>query len=313
MRIETKAKLEYLKGTKSAIADALVEKGQTVSSTDTFRSYADKVRAIKSGGGFEPGIYFKPSVIPPPTNYTHKRFQLNGELYAIWYNSNGAGYANRLSKWDGSKWVSVLTSQLDYMDGTSWMSLEHNGKTHFFSAGEKQNHWVFDGTSFTKSTKTPSTYYKSWPFIYQGKMIMYLSGDGCLYEWNDATSTWVSLGATGITDYAFWFAHNDEVYAVKSKILYQYIGGTLTQIATLSYNGSYWRIYNGKAYCFDNSRNGEAYSIDLTTCAETVYTIPKGNTVCSEIPNDLSLGYYTGSSGDSYMPFFDVTVIEEEG
>lgn len=313
MNTKTQNKLDYLADTKAAIASALVEKGQTVSSTDTFRSYADKVRAIKSGGGLEPGIYFKPSVIPPPTNYKHKRFKLNGELYAIWYNSTGNGYANRLSKWDGSKWVSVLTSQLGTMDGTGWMSLEHNGKTHFFSSSETKRHWVFDGTSFTESTETPSAYYKSWPFTYQGKMIMYISGDGCLYEWNDATSTWASLGATGITSYANWFAHNDDVYAIKSNKLYQYIGGSLFQIATVSFGGYLYRIYNGKAYCFDRSSSGKAYVIDLTSYAEIVYTIPKGNILCSEIPNDLSLGYYTGSSGDSYMPFFDVTVIEEEG
>lgn len=312
MRIETKAKLDYLKGTKSAIADALVEKGQTVSSTDTFRSYADKVRAIKSGGGFEPGIYFKPPVIPPPTNYRHRRFQLNGELYACWYNSSGSGGINRISKWNGGTWDSVSTTQYN-ADSTSHELCEHNGKVHFFSGGEVKLHWIFNGTSFTEATQTPAAYYKSWPFIYQGKMIVYTSGDGCLYEWNDATSTWASLGATGFTGYAYWFAHNDEVYAVKSNILYQYIGGTLTQIATLSYSGVYWRIYNGKAYCFDNSRNGKAYSIDLTTYAETVYTIPKGNTTCAVIPNDLSLGYYTGSNGNSYMPFFDVTVIEDEG
>ena len=41
-------KLQYLNATKEAIAAALVEKGQTVSSSDTFRSYAEKVRNIST-------------------------------------------------------------------------------------------------------------------------------------------------------------------------------------------------------------------------------------------------------------------------
>lgn len=51
MREETRTKLDYLAETKSLIKSALVEKGQTVADTDTFRSYADKIRAISGGGG----------------------------------------------------------------------------------------------------------------------------------------------------------------------------------------------------------------------------------------------------------------------
>lgn len=43
---KTELKLAYLQGTKDEIKAALIEKGQTVADTDTFRSYADKVRAI---------------------------------------------------------------------------------------------------------------------------------------------------------------------------------------------------------------------------------------------------------------------------
>lgn len=43
-------KFAYLKETKALIKSALIEKGQTVSDTDTFRSYADKILAIQGGG-----------------------------------------------------------------------------------------------------------------------------------------------------------------------------------------------------------------------------------------------------------------------
>ena len=44
-------KLTYLSGTKDAIKQAIIGKGVEVSDTDTFRSYADKIEAIQSGGG----------------------------------------------------------------------------------------------------------------------------------------------------------------------------------------------------------------------------------------------------------------------
>lgn len=44
MRIETKAKLDYLQETKSLIKTALNEKGIAISDTDTFRSFADSIR-----------------------------------------------------------------------------------------------------------------------------------------------------------------------------------------------------------------------------------------------------------------------------
>lgn len=44
-------KLEYLNETKQAIKTAIVEKGVEVADTDTFRSYADKIAEIQTGGG----------------------------------------------------------------------------------------------------------------------------------------------------------------------------------------------------------------------------------------------------------------------
>ena len=45
-------KISYLEQTKREIADAIVEKGQTVVyDSDPFRSYANKIKEINSGGG----------------------------------------------------------------------------------------------------------------------------------------------------------------------------------------------------------------------------------------------------------------------
>lgn len=43
-------KLTYLNATKAAIKNAIVNKGVSVSDTDTFRSYADKIASIETGG-----------------------------------------------------------------------------------------------------------------------------------------------------------------------------------------------------------------------------------------------------------------------
>lgn len=46
-------KLEYLKGSKAAIKQAIINKGVSVADTDTFRSYADKIGTIKTGGNLQ--------------------------------------------------------------------------------------------------------------------------------------------------------------------------------------------------------------------------------------------------------------------
>ena len=43
-------KLQYLKDTKDAIMNAIIEKGIEITSSDTFRSYADKIKGITSVG-----------------------------------------------------------------------------------------------------------------------------------------------------------------------------------------------------------------------------------------------------------------------
>lgn len=46
-------KLTYLNGTKTAIKNAIINKGVSVSDTDTFRSYASKIESMQTGGGVD--------------------------------------------------------------------------------------------------------------------------------------------------------------------------------------------------------------------------------------------------------------------
>lgn len=41
--------LNYMEDTKNLIKQAIIEKGQSVTDEDTFRSYKDKIKAIKTG------------------------------------------------------------------------------------------------------------------------------------------------------------------------------------------------------------------------------------------------------------------------
>lgn len=257
------------------------------------------------GGSLPAGMYFTASSNKSPTNYRHKRFMYNGELYATWYNAAGSGYANRLSKWNGSAWESVLSSQLSTMDGTNWGACEYNGKMHFI---EGKSHYVFDGTTFTKSTDLPAMGYGD-PVIYQGKIVTYVGSEGSLYEWDDTNSVWVSMAKLANNSYTYYapFTYNDTLYLEESNKLYIYDNGVMTEVASVSGGSDNWRIYNGKAVSF---KFGKAYFVDLSTYAETTYTIPNGNYIESVIPNDLSFGYYTSSSSNNYMAFFDVIVNE---
>ena len=41
--------LNYIQDTKALIKQAIINKGQTITDNDTFRSYKDKIAAIKTG------------------------------------------------------------------------------------------------------------------------------------------------------------------------------------------------------------------------------------------------------------------------
>ena len=68
-------KLAYLNDTKSLIRNAIIDKGVAVSTTDTFRSYAEKIGLIQSGGssesgGLDLGPYTDPTIDYNITNQT---------------------------------------------------------------------------------------------------------------------------------------------------------------------------------------------------------------------------------------------------
>ena len=93
--IITNNKLDYLEIVKSDIKSAIIEKGQEVSDTDTFRSYADKIRSISGGGSnvepeitvlLEPmtiGMFEDTGSTHPTTNDALYRFETDQAPVAI--------------------------------------------------------------------------------------------------------------------------------------------------------------------------------------------------------------------------------------
>ena len=78
-------KLAYLEETKGLIKEAIIAKGVSVSDEDTFRSYANKIKTIQSGGslaGAPSGIRFNNSTFTTvPTEiipYLEQQTDLNG-------------------------------------------------------------------------------------------------------------------------------------------------------------------------------------------------------------------------------------------
>ena len=63
--------LDYLNETKDLIKQALIDKEQPVSDTDTFRSYADKIRAIESGMDTSDATATPEDLISPKTAYVN--------------------------------------------------------------------------------------------------------------------------------------------------------------------------------------------------------------------------------------------------
>ena len=60
-------KLTYLSATKNAILQAIIAKGVEVTDTDTFRSYADKISSIQTGGGGTVNL-------PDGTRFSYSKF-----------------------------------------------------------------------------------------------------------------------------------------------------------------------------------------------------------------------------------------------
>lgn len=113
-------KVQYIEGTKQAIKKAIKNKGVEVSDTDTFRSYAEKIKEIGSGSGGGSSVaeyeYIKTGGIAtyPETPYTEGAswFYTDANAYKEGNNVFNAycGYASATALFDGNEETSYSPS-----------------------------------------------------------------------------------------------------------------------------------------------------------------------------------------------------------
>lgn len=111
-------KLEYLYVTKDKIAEAIQEKGVDVSTSDTFRSYADKIKSIKTSSGIPYTINNKIPIQkiegPEMEGSDTSIITTNGETYVISYDFN-ENHEYNFNNFDTSLLTS-LSASYEYME-----------------------------------------------------------------------------------------------------------------------------------------------------------------------------------------------------
>ena len=109
-------KLQYLKGTKDAIMNAIIEKGVEITSSDTFRSYADKIAQI-SGSKATNVITENVSVRPTVRDVMKTKTRINA--YSLVTSSNvtigsDVSIQGDLATFSGSQEKNLINLNMDY-------------------------------------------------------------------------------------------------------------------------------------------------------------------------------------------------------
>lgn len=118
-------KLQYLKDTKDAIMNAIIEKGVEITSSDTFRSYADKIKDIVSGSNATNVITENVGVRPTIRDAMKTKTRINA--YSFVNNPNvtigsDVFVQGDLATFSGSAETNLINLNMDYF-------LHENGNT----------------------------------------------------------------------------------------------------------------------------------------------------------------------------------------
>lgn len=169
-------KLNKLLSTKADIKAAITEKGQAVAGTDTFASYADKIRAIETASR---GMEWAESAMPG-TGWFSIAYG-NGVFVAISNGTQKAAYST-----DGGKtWTEASMPSRRY-----WQSVTYGGGIFLAVAGETQEAaYSTDGGKTWTETSLPSSSF--WEKLdYGGGVFVALSTVGKLAYSTDGGKTW---------------------------------------------------------------------------------------------------------------------------
>lgn len=289
MDVKTQKKLNYLDETKQLLRAAIVEKGQTISDADPFRSYAKKISGI-SGGSLPAGVYWEPENIRCPTNYYQQWFEYGGELYAAALPGAGEGNKWVIYKYSNGAWEKVVQdaskASVSTPKGNVYM-IEFDGMMHFFG-NDKHNHGTFDGTTAASKNDLPG--YCISACVHQGKIHAYVRTDGCIYQWNSAEDTWSVVADIDAATYHYYyiFSANNSLYAVYSDVLYEIVDGVKVEVAKLTKFKK--QMYADGAKYFYTADANSSYG------AEEVHVfdlVSKTDTLLGYAPN--------GGAGESFL------------
>lgn len=300
MDIQTQKKLDYLEETKQLLREAIEEMGQTVTDTDPFRSYAEKIRAAKpvlqdktitengtytadegydglravtvdvagSGGGSLPAGCYWSQDSTPPLNYPNSHFVFNGELY-LWAAKAESTSKTRIYKVTDSTYTQICEFD-SVISQANMYSVQLGGKLHAFDSYYRY-HYVFDGTSVTRKTDLPVACYGGSAHV-MGELL-YIKGENVInwYVWDESADSWTATTAiSGLTAYQnpkFNFYHNNVLYLIVSTTLYQVVNGVATSVGTLAAYSNMYAYNNGFFYYIDSGF--KVYKMELESKTST--------------------------------------------
>lgn len=251
-------KLTYLAETKAAIKTAIVEKGQTVEDTDTFRSYADKIRAIEAGGGG--------GTVEGTATFTFCNYD-GTELFSrpVFVGDNcpdpiaqgkineptresSAQYTYAYSGWSLTKGGTASASALNVVTGDRTVYAAYTANVRYYTAR------FYDGTTLRKEEQVaygskatePSTGKDGYNFVGWTPSDLTIYADTDFYgTWEEATYAALMSApdvAPTSTVYASAFFDNDNKLAVAfngNPLVYDISGDIPTKIYTgRTYNGN---------------------------------------------------------------------------
>ena len=170
--MSTADKLSYLAQTKTAIKDAIVEKGVDVSSSDTFRSYAEKIRAIEGGGtGGGDKIFV--------TNETGKEFVKGDKVLVNFSGTEGTEYSSNISI--GNGWTKPFITPRNSII-----------LTDTYSKRKIETQWTPNGFTSSTYTETSITPDSRWPYVFKDNELKYyiVNSTKCgIEDYNNMTFT----------------------------------------------------------------------------------------------------------------------------
>lgn len=224
-------KLNYLNTTKGLIKQAIIDKGQTIADTDTFRSYANKISGIKSGSELnvfvqdtEPetkdGIWIKAS------NKTVEKIITDENVYA---SETWGELDNTLpAAVSGDKAVSIGTNIYIFGIGTN---------------GNETYKYDTRNNIYTKLADVPEGYSTNYPTVVGNNVFFFKRGFFDVFKYdtlNDTFSRGEKLTSSTVAYGSIVKAIDNYIYIFGDGLKrYDTLTGTTTSLLSVPYNCAY--------------------------------------------------------------------------